>query len=194
EGDDRPVLTQAFDADRFNVRVRNALTVLQHLDHYQTEHTEHFVIRFDPETDLLLAQELGRHLESGYTALAKQYGYDPGGPILFELFNNHEMFSGRITALPDLHTICASTGSVVAMASTHAKGVERPFNWGRVIRHELVHVFNLKQTHFLCPHWLTEGLAVDNEGYPRPQEWMMLLQDRARSGHLLDLNNIDLAL
>jgi tetratricopeptide (TPR) repeat protein len=194
EADARPLLIRAFDADRFNIRVRNALTVLQHLEHYQTERTLHFVIRFDPETDRLLAQELGRHLESTYSALARQYGYDPGGPILFELFNNHEMFSGRITALPDLHTIGASTGNVVAMASPHAKGVDRPFNWGRVIRHELVHVFNLKQTNFLCTHWLTEGLAVDNEGYPRPREWMMLLQDHARSGHLLNLANIDLAL
>jgi tetratricopeptide (TPR) repeat protein len=194
EAEARPLLAQAFDADRFNIRVRNALTVLQHLEHYQTERTEHFVIRFDPETDRLLAKELGRHLESTYSALARQYGYDPGGPVLFEVFNNHEMFSGRITALPDLHTIGASTGNVVAMASPHAKGVERPFNWAHVIRHELVHVFNLKQTHFLCTHWLTEGLAVDNEGYPRPQEWMMLLQDRARTAHLLALTNIDLAL
>jgi tetratricopeptide (TPR) repeat protein len=194
EAEARPLLVQAFDADRFNIRVRNALTVLQHLDHYRTERTEHFIIRFDPETDRLLAEELGRRLESTYRALARQYGYDPGGPILFEVFNNHEMFSGRITALPDLHTIGASTGNVVAMASPHAKGVERPFNWGRVIRHELVHVFNLKQTHFLCPHWLTEGLAVDNEGYPCPQDWMMLLQDYTRSGHLLNLSNIDLAL
>src|SRR5262249_7259705 len=194
EAEARPLLVSAFDADRFNIRVRNALTVLEHLEHYQTERTPHFVIRFDPETDRLLAQELGRHLENTYIALARQYGYDPGGPILFEVFNNHEMFSGRITALPDLHTIGASTGNVVAMASPHAKGVERPFNWGRVIRHELVHVFNLKQTNFLCTHWLTEGLAVDNEGYPRPQEWMMLLQDYARSGRLLNLANIDLAL
>src|SRR5262249_35701466 len=59
---------------------------------------------------------------------------------------------------------------------------------------ELVHVFNQKQSHFLCTHWLTEGLAVDNEGYPRPAAWMMLLQEYARSGRLLNLANIDLAL
>src|SRR5262249_46048289 len=105
ETEARPLLAQAFDADRFNIRVRNALTVLDHLDHYQTDRTEHFVIRFDPKPARLPAQELGPPLEVPYNALARQYGYDPGGPILFELFNNHEMFSGRIISLPDLHTI-----------------------------------------------------------------------------------------
>ena len=78
------------------------------------------------------------------------------------------MFSGRVVALPDLHTIGACTGRMVAMVSPHGRGVRKPFNWGRVLRHELVHIFNLEQTNFLVPHWLTEGLAVSNEGFPRP--------------------------
>jgi len=41
-----------------------------------------------------------------------------------------------------------------------------------------VHIFNLEQTNFLLPHWYTEGLAVVNEGYPRPQIWNQLLVER----------------
>jgi Tfp pilus assembly protein PilF len=81
---------------------------------------------------------------------------------------------------------------MVAMASPRAKGVAKPFNWARVLRHELVHIFNLEQTHFLVPHWLTEGLAVDNEGFPRPGPWNELLREWAAAGRLMNLDNIDL--
>ncbi|MGH9677210.1 MAG: tetratricopeptide repeat protein, partial [Candidatus Acidiferrum sp.] len=65
-------------------------------------------------------------------------------------------------------------------------------NWGRVLRHEIVHIFNLEQTHFLVPHWLTEGLAVGNEGFPRPQTWSQLLRERVASGELMNLDSIEL--
>jgi tetratricopeptide (TPR) repeat protein len=119
--------------------------------------------------------------------------YKPKGPILVEVFNNHEMFSGRTVALPDLHTIGACTGRVVAMVSPQGKGVRKPFNWARVLRHELVHVFNLEQTDFLVPHWLTEGLAVEHEGFPRPQVWNQLLLERVPGGEgLYTLDTIDM--
>src|SRR5207302_1540579 len=114
------------------------------------------------------------------------------GPILIELFNSHEMFSGRIVGIPDLHTIGASTGRMAALVSPRGKGVRKPFNWGRVIRHELVHIFNLEQTHFQVPHWLTEGLAVIHEGFPRPQPWNQLLRQRVPAKQLMTLDNIDL--
>src|SRR5262249_30831103 len=40
--------------------------------------------------------------------------------------------------------------------------------------------------------WLTEGLAVVNEGFPRPQVWNVLLLERVPSGDLMDLDNINL--
>ena len=89
------------------------------------------------------------------------------------------MFSGRIVALPDLHTIGACTGKMFAMASPNGRDIGKPFNWGRVLRHEMVHIFNLEQTHFLVPHWLTEGLAVNNEGFPGRRRWNELA---ARTG------------
>src|SRR5207253_9439067 len=104
------------------------------------------------------------------------------GPILIEVFNNHEKFSGRTIALPDLHTIRACTGRMTAMVSPQGKGVGKPFNWGRVLRHEVVHIFNLDPTQFLVPHWLTDGLAVTNENIPRPQQWNQLLRTRVPAG------------
>ncbi len=192
EEEARKVLTAAFDADPFNVRVSNSLKVLRHLDKYDTIKTAHFLLRYDPKTDAVLAKYMAEELEEVYAGLAKQFDYQPPGPVLIELFSTHEMFSGRVIGIPDLHTIGASTGRMVAMASPKAKGIRKPFNWGRVIRHEMVHIFNLEQTNFQVPHWLTEGLAVRNEGFPRPPMWGQLLAERVAKDQLLDLSTINL--
>ena len=50
-----------------------------------------------------------------------------------------------------------------------------------------------QQTEFNIPHWYTEALAVESEGFPRPQEWNKMLLERvpARS-KLLNLDTINL--
>jgi cellulose synthase operon protein C len=192
EKEARDLLNKAFENDRFNIRVSNTLKVLKHLDKYVTLNTAHFELRFDPKNDDALAHYMADYLEGIYDDLAKKFDYRPKGPILVEVFNNHEMFSGRVVALPDLHTIGACTGTMFAMVSPNGKGIRKAFNWGRVLRHEMVHIFNLEQTNFLVPHWYTEGLAVVNEGYPRPQIWNQLLVERVPAGELMDLETIDL--
>jgi tetratricopeptide (TPR) repeat protein len=191
ENEARPILDKAFQADSFNVRVANTLKVLRHLDKYETLKTPHFELRFDPKTDNHLAKYMAKYLEEIQADLAKKFAYELTGPILVEVFNNHDMFSGRTIGLPDLHTIGACSGRMVAMVSPRAKEIRKPFNWARVIRHELVHIFNLEQTHFQVPHWFTEGLAVINEGFPRPQEWNDLLE-RTPASELMNLDTIDL--
>ena len=136
QDDARQLLNAAFTADPFNVRVANSLKVLRHLEKYETIQTPHYLLRYDEKTDAALAHYLAEYLEGLYDDLAKQFNYRPTGPILVEVFNNHDMFSGRIVALPDLHTIGACTGRMFAMVSPKGKGIRRPFNWGRVIRHD----------------------------------------------------------
>ena len=46
------------------------------------------------------------------------------------------------------------------------------------MKHELVHVITLQQTEFNIPHWYTEALAVQSEGFPRPQPWNKMLVER----------------
>jgi tetratricopeptide (TPR) repeat protein len=193
EKEARNILQKAFDADSFNIRVSNTLKVLRHLDKYETIKTDHFELRFDPKNDRPLARYMAERLEDMHAELAKKFQYSPKGLILVEVFNTHEMFSGRVVAVPDLHTIGACTGRMFAMVSPQGKGVGKPFNWSRVLRHELVHIFNLEQTNFLCPHWYTEGLAVINEGFPRPPSWNQLLLEKVPAGELLNLDTIDMA-
>jgi tetratricopeptide (TPR) repeat protein len=186
------LLDKAFAADPFNVRISNMRKVLKHLQNYETLKTEHFELRFDAKADASLARYMALQLEEIYADLAQKFQYRPKGPILIEVFNNHTMFSGRTIALPDLHTIGACTGRMIALVSPHGRGVRKPFNWARVLRHEIVHIFNLEQTNFLVPHWLTEGLAVSNEGFPRPPTWNQLLLERVPAGEIMTLDNVDL--
>lgn len=192
EEEARQILDKAFEADSFNVRVSNTLKVLDHLAKYSTLKTTHFLVRYDAKNDQVLANFMGKYLEDIYTELADKFQYRPAGPILVEIFNKHEMFSGRVTALPDLHTIGACTGPLIAMVSPRDKSriIAKPFNWNRVLRHELVHVFNLEQTRYRVPHWFTEGLAVSSEGGPMPPRWNYLLAEKLQAGELLNLDNI----
>ncbi len=103
---------------------------------------------------------------------------------------DHEWFSGRTVALPFIPTVGACTGRVVAMASP--KTSKKPYNWARVLKHELTHVITLQQTDFNIPHWYTEALAVESEDSPRPQEWNKMLLERIPSRKLLNLDDINL--
>jgi tetratricopeptide (TPR) repeat protein len=194
EDDARVTLEEAYKVDPFHKRVVNALKVLDTLDTYATLKTEHFLIRYDAKHDRVLAAFMGLYLEKIYGELAELFQFRPEGPILVEVFKTHEMFSGRVVMLPDLHTIGACTGRMFAMCSPRdASGViAKPFNWARVLRHEMVHVFNLEQTGFKVPHWFTEGLAVGQEHLPMPPQWHQILRHRVASGELMNLDNIHL--
>jgi tetratricopeptide (TPR) repeat protein len=194
EEDARVVLEEATKADPFNVRVVNTLKVLDHLEGYADLKTEHFLVRYDPMHDKVLAAFMAKYLEKTYAEFAELFQYRPDGPILIEILNSHQMFSGRVIALPDLYTIGACTGRMVALCSPRDKSgvVVKPFNWARVLRHELVHVFNLDQTGFKVPHWFTEGLAVSQEPFPMPPQWYQLLKERVGSGELMNLDNVHL--
>ena len=185
-------LDAAFKADPFHVRVSNALRVLKHLDGYETFETSHFVIKYDPKTDKLFAAWLGDSLEEWHAEFSKLYGSAPPGKILVEVFATREMFSGRVLSLPGLPGAAqgASTGPLIAIPSPNADGASRPYNWATVARHELTHAFNLTQTGFLVPIWLTEGLAVRAERSRRFDANAALLRDRLADGTAFDLDTI----
>src|SRR3954462_12359710 len=164
---------------------------LRHMETYSPIETEHYSVMVDPTQDNLLGRYMTRYLESVYKELTDRFGYAPPGKTRIEIMKNHQWFSGRTIGLPFIPTVGACTGKVVALASPRA--TNRPFNWSRVLKHELVHVITLQQTDFNIPHWYTEALAVESEGFPRPQEWNKLLLERvpARS-KLLNLDTINL--
>ena len=88
------------------------------------------------------------------------------------------------------HSVCS------IIRTPKGKGIRKPFNWGRVMRHELVHILNLDQTDYLCPHWFTEGLAVISDGViktgkdegAKSEEWRY----KGKSGNPYQIEHDDL--
>ncbi|WP_439631286.1 tetratricopeptide repeat protein [Gemmata sp.] len=185
-------LDAAFKADPFHVRVSNALKVLKHLAAYETFETPHFVIKYDAKADAVFAAWLGEHLELWHAEFTKLYGAAPPGKLLVEVFATREMFSGRVLSLPGLPGAAqgASTGPLIAIPSPKVDGRAAAYNWASVARHELTHAFNLTQTGFLVPIWLTEGLAVKAERSRRFDTTLPLLRDRLAAGTAFDLDTI----
>ena len=192
EAEARTLLEKGLKADPFHVQTANSLKVLRHLDKYETLKTEHFIFKFDASQDKALVTYMSFFMEEIFAQLNARFRFSPKEPILVEVFSNHEMFSGRTVGVPDLHTIGACTGKVITMVSPQSKTMNKPFNWARVMRHELTHIFNLEQSQFMVPHWLTEGLAVSLEGYPRSDSWNKELKQRIQSNNLYNLSNINL--
>ena len=191
ESEARDLFDAAFAADPFNIRADNMRKILKHMGGYKSEVGPHYDVLFDPSQDALLARYMNRYLESIHGELVKLFGYEPPGLTQIEIMKDHEKFSGRTVALPFIPTVGACTGKVVALASTRTS--PKPFHWARVMKHEVVHVITLQQTEFNIPHWYTEALAVQSEGFPRPQPWNKMLLERVPTRKkLLNLDTINL--
>ncbi len=191
ETEAKSLFDMAFAADPFNVRAENMIRVLRHMASYSSIDSGHFSVVIDPTQDELLGRYMSKYLESVYPTLTTRFGYSPPGKTKIEVLKNHEWFSGRTVGQPFVPTIGACTGRVVALASPRATRV--PYNWARVLTHEVVHVITLQQTEFNIPHWYTEALAVESEGFPRPQDWNRLLLERVpKRTKLLNLDTINL--
>jgi tetratricopeptide (TPR) repeat protein len=196
EAEAKKQLDEAIDADPFDVRTSNMLSVLEVLDGMRTLESEQVILRYDA-ADELLARYAVRYLDEVYPELCAEFGYRPAEKPLVEIFRSargasgHAWFSTRMIGLPYIGTVAASTGKIVAMVSPNDEGSGKPFNWARVLTHEMVHVVTLQQTRYNIPHWYTEALAVRREGYPRSQSWNELLVRRVRRDDLFDLGTIN---
>ncbi len=190
EDEANDLFVATFDADPFNVRAKNMMLVLKHLANYESIDTEHYSVLVLADQDALLGKYLSRFLEQSHDSLVERFGFEPPGRTKIEIMKDHEWFSGRTTGQPFIPTVGACTGKVVALASPRT--TRKPFNWARVMIHEVTHVITLQQTEFNIPHWYTEALAVESEATPRPQAWNKMLQERIPARKLLNLDTINL--
>ena len=192
----RELLKASFELDPYNVRVKNQLEVLDLLDTYETIETEHFVIRFDGSKDQRLARHMARYAEQCYADLTETFDYQLPEKAILEIFHDaqgikaRQWFGARMVGLPNIHTIAACGGNIVAMVSPTAE--RRKINWADVLRHEMVHLINVQQTDYAVPHWLTEGCAVWQEGRPRRPHWNKLLVERVPKGNVFNLDSLNM--
>jgi tetratricopeptide (TPR) repeat protein len=99
------------------------------------------------------------------------YGFTPRGPILVEVFPDHEDFAVRISGLPDIGPLVGVCfGRVITLDSPKALKPHRSMNWQEIVWHEFAHVITLQMTRNRLPRWLSEGVSVWEEQEGRP-EW-----------------------
>lgn len=192
-------LEAAAKLDSFNVRAANSLVLVRELRTFASIESDHFVVRYKPGQDEVMAREMLEPLERSFRRVT---GNGPGGidhvparKTVIELMPDHRWFSVRITGMPKLHTIAAATGPVVAMEAPregpgHMAG---PYDWRRVVQHEYTHTVTLSRTKNRLPHWFTEASAVYLEDAPRDYSTVQLLLGAFRADELLDFERINIA-
>ncbi len=194
--DDRAAsaLRAATRLDPFHVRARNSLKLIEELLTYSTLESEHFIVRFRPGVDEVLAREMLAPLEEIHRVVAGAIDHEPAQKTVIELLPDHEWFGVRITGMPAIHTIAAATGPVIAMEAPRiGPKHEGEYDWVRVIRHEYTHTVTLSRTRNRIPHWFTEAAAVHLEAGPRDYNTARLLASALERDELFDMRKINLA-
>lgn len=196
----RVVLEDALKLDPFDLRAQNSLTLVTELATYDTIESEHFIIRYKPDTtDIVLAREMPAIMERIHERVAGDApggnDYEPNQKTLIELMPNHEWFAVRIGGMPSIHTMAASTGPVIAIEAPRdgPKSSIGPYDWHRVLQHEYTHTVNLARTKNRVIHWMTEANAVFNEDSPRDANTWALLTNAYKNDELFDLVEINTA-
>lgn len=195
----RDALRTANALDPFNIRVENSLKLISELLSYATFESEHFIVRCKPGVDEVLAREMLGPLERIYSRVT---GDEPGGmrhrpegKTMIELLPDHHWFSVRITGMPQLHTIAAATGPVIAMEAPRAGPGHKAgaYDWARVIQHEFTHTVSLSRAKNRMPHWFTEAAAVYLEDSPRDFSAAQILARAVETGTLFDFDPLNIA-
>lgn len=186
------------ELDRFNKRVANSLHLLEEVMRNFTQmETDHFIVRYSPETgDRVVADLMAERLEEIHRTVAGRFQHSPDRKTIIELMPNHKWFAVRISGMPFIHTIAASTGPVIAMEVPREGPPQLhlgTFDWPRVVQHEYTHTITLSQTHNRIPHWLTEAAAVSMEEAPRDLDKIVSLVAAYRGHTLFELDEINWA-
>ena len=172
-------LQTAATLDPFHKDITNTLQLAQEMLGYATIETDRFTIRYRAGIDEVLARDMARRLGEMADLFAERFGHTPEAKTQVDLMPDDEHFAVRVTGMPDIWTIAACTGDVIAMTPPRAgpKRAFGTFDWLNVMRHEYTHTVNLGQTHNRVPHWFTEGCAVNMETTGRRWSQYQLLAE-----------------
>jgi tetratricopeptide (TPR) repeat protein len=170
-GDERNArrnLEAAFRIDRWNVTTYNLLELLDTLEPFDTITEGDMVIRLAPDESPVLKNYVPMLARESLAALTKTWEFTPKGPILIEMFPNHDDFAVRTLGLPGMiGALGACFGRVVTLDSPTARQ-PGTFNWGETLWHEMAHVITLQLSGNRLPRWLSEGTSVFEERRARP--------------------------
>lgn len=186
-------LSRAVELDPFQRRAKNSLTLVSELITWSEVESEHFVVRYKPGVDEMLAREMLGPLEEIQRVVGGTFEFEPTRKTRIELMPNHQWFAVRITGEPHVYTYAAATGPLIALeAPREGKKHTSTFDWIRVVRHEYTHTATLGITDNRIPHWFTEAAAVHMELAPRAYSTCRMLADALTNDGLFPLDEINL--
>jgi cellulose synthase operon protein C len=123
--------------------------------------------------------------------ICQQFHYTPPLKTYIEVFPTHAEFSVRTTGSSWIGTVGASTGRVIALVAPRGgESTMGTFNWSQVLRHEYTHTVTLGVTDNRIQHWMTEGLAVNEEQAPMRWEWVPMLYHAVKNNELFPLDQL----
>ena len=162
-------LRRAWKRDPYNLRTYNLLDLHEKVipARYVTVQSAHLRFRVEPAARAAITEVVAPFLEERYRADVARYGFEPKGPITFELYGDPRHFAVRTVGLPAIGVSGVCFGRII----TSQAPTNRAFNWGMVLTHELAHVFAIELSHQRVPRWFTEGLSEVETARVRP-EWI----------------------
>ena len=163
----RAAVEKAFKGDPFNVWAKNTLDLLDSMATSKKRSVAHSLSKPRRKESDVLAPYAANLLEEAAAKLTAKYHFTPKGPIIVEIFQNHEDFAVRTLGMPGLGALGVCFGSVIAQDSPSAREAGE-FNWGSTLWHEYTHVITLQMTDYRIPRWFSEGLSVYEERRARP--------------------------
>lgn len=189
-------LRRAVELDPFDERARYSRTLMEMLATWPRIEGERFTVRYKPGADEVVARMMPAALDAMSTEVTGWLDHVPAQKTVIELHPDHRSFAVRITGMPWIHTIAASTGPLIALEAPREGAPEKHlgrFDWLEVLRHEYVHTVTLDQTNNRIPHWFTEALAVRMETKPRTFETAQMLAAAYAKDTLFNLEDINWA-
>jgi cellulose synthase operon protein C len=163
----REAVEKAFKGDSFNIWAKNTLDLLDSMRDFKETKRGPFIIKAAAQESDVLSPYAANLLEEAAAKLTAKYRFTPKGPIIIEIFNNHEDFAVRTLGMPGLGALGVCFGFVIAQDSPSAREAGE-FNWGSTLWHEYTHVITLQMTDYRIPRWFSEGLSVYEERRARP--------------------------
>jgi tetratricopeptide (TPR) repeat protein len=164
----RTALETSWDLDKSAPMTKNLLDLLDDIDTFEVVPNGEFLFKFHKNEAPVLKTYALPLADSAYQEFSQRYGFKPQGPILVEVFPEHDDFAVRTLGLPGLvGALGACFGRVVTMDSPRARP-PGDFSWQATLWHELAHVFSLQLSEYRVPRWLTEGISTYEEHRRRP--------------------------
>jgi tetratricopeptide (TPR) repeat protein len=191
----RASVEKAFKGDPFNVWAKNTLDLLDSMESFRETKRGPFVIKASEKESDLLGPYAANLLEEAAAKLTAKYRFTPKGPVIVEIFENHEDFAVRALGIPGLGALGVCFGPVIAQDSPSAREAGE-FNWGSTLWHEYTHVITLQMTDYRIPRWFSEGLSVYEERRARPgwgDDWNPMFVSSFAAGRWFKIADLDAA-